>query len=475
MKSKNCRITLISLFCLFLFGCGASESYKLEQDMARQRREEATIIYEKAKQSLTVADLNLTVLEQLAKEAERAVSLDPGNTTIAAFSLSLNEKAEGLRTKLKSLYADAEADMQKEDWVAAADKLKQINGILPNYEDTSARLAKVEQEGAKQLYQQGLALSRQEDWKMAAQAFKSAMDINPNYYDVAKLYQNASSRDNFAYFITEGEKAGQSQNWDRAILMFTKAGEYQPDNMELYNKIGSIKTKVGQIYFTDAVKLVNQGVFYKAVERISAAQSYSSALQDDSTYKDFINKFCAKLMERAEKFAERELWGNAVIWLQKAEALNPNYPNLFQKYLEAKDGINKRIKKSIAVLDFGAPSAARDAGIIAANKLLAYLHKNASGDLRLIERENLKSILGEMQLGQTGLVEVDTKTMQNVGKMRGIDTFIMGVVLKYSTVYTDSPSVTQAQVLGDEYEVSNPDYSYWMMSHPRPTAEDRAT
>ena len=475
MKSKNCRISLMGLFFLFLFGCGASESYKMDQDMARQRREEATIIYEKAKQSLTGADLNLTVLEQLVKEVERAVNLDPDNTIIAAFSSSLNEKAQGMRTKLKSLYADAEADMQKEDWVAAADKLKQINGILPNYEDTSARLAKVEQEGAKQLYQQGLALSRQEDWKMAAQAFKSAMDINPNYYDVAKLYQSASSRDSFAYFKAEGEKAVQSQNWDRAILMLTKASEYQPDNMELYNEIGSIKTIAGQKYFADAVKLVNQGVFYKAVERINAAQSYSPALQDDSAYKDFINKFCAKLMERAEKFAEKELWGNAVIWLQKAEALNPNYPNLFQKYLEAKDGINKRIKKSIAVLDFGAPSAARDAGIIAANKLLAYLHKNASGDLRLIERENLKSILGEMQLGQTGLVEVDTKTMQNVGKMRGIDTFIMGVVLKYSTVYTDSPSVTQAQVLGDESEVSNPDYSYWMMSHPRSTAEDRAS
>ncbi|MDO8723291.1 MAG: CsgG/HfaB family protein, partial [Syntrophales bacterium] len=183
-------------------------------------------------------------------------------------------------------------------------------------------------------------------------------------------------------------------------------------------------------------------------------------------------KFCAKLMERAEKFAERELWGNAVIWLQKAEALNPNYPNLFQKYLESKDGINKRIRKSIAVFDFGAPSAARDAGIIAANKLIAYLHRNASGDLRLIERENLQSILREMQLGQTGLV--DTKTVQNVGKMRGIDTFIMGVVLQYSVVTNDNPTSTQVQVPGNEYEDTNPNYSFWMMTHPRPTAEDWA-
>lgn len=504
MKSRNYRTTLVSLFFIFfLFGCAVSEFYERGQEMANQRRweeavlyyekalsespdnqeyiaalkkakgEAATIIYEKAKQSLTVTDPNLTVLEQIAKEAERAGRLDPDNKTIAAFSLSLKAKTESLQAKLKSLYANAEMDMQKEAWVAAADKLKQINKILLNYEDTSARLAKVEQEGAKQLYQQGLALSRKEDWKMAAHAFKSVMDINPNYYDVAKLYQNAKSRDNFDYFNSEGEKAGQNQNWDRAILMFTKAGEYQPDNMELYNKIEPMKTKVGQIYFADAVKLVNQGVLYKAMERIDAVQSYSQALQGDSTYKDFINKFCAKLMERAEKFAERELWGNAVIWLQKAETLNPNYPNLFQKSLEAKDNINKRIRKSIAVFDFGAPSNAKDAGKIASNKLMAYLHKNASGDLRLIERENLQSILREMQLGQTGLVDI--KTAQNIGKMRGIDTFIMGDVLQYSAITTDSPSVNQVKVLVDEEDVRNLDFSDWLLMNPKPSPEELKT
>ncbi len=502
MKQRYCRAALIGLFSIFLLiGCvgPGEEVYKDGQTMANQRRwedaislyekalqqepdnqeykdalkkakgEAAVVIYEKARQSLTVSDENLTSLDQIAKDVERAGRMDPGNKTIAAFSLSLKEKIEGLRAKLKSLYADAEADMQKEDWVAAADKLRQINKILLNYEDTSARLAKVEQEGAKQLYQQGLELGKQEDWKMAAQAFKSVMDINPKYLDVAALYQTAKSRDNFNYFNSEAEKAGQSQNWDRAILLFTKAGEYQPDNAELQHKIESMKTKVVQLYFADAVKLVNQGMFYKAMSRIDAAKSYSPALLDDATYKDFINKFCAKLMERADKLAEKELWGNAVIWLQKAEALNPNYPNLFQKSLEAKDNINKRLRKSIAVFDFGAPSNAKDAGKIAASKLITYLHRNASGDLRLIERENLQSILREMQLGQTGLVDI--KAAQNVGKMRGIDTFIMGDVLQYSSLTTDNPSISQIKAQVDEEEVRNPKFDLWLMMNPQPKPE----
>ena len=178
-------------------------------------------------------------------------------------------------------------------------------------------------------------------------------------------------------------------------------------------------------------------------------------------------------MERAQKSAEKEMWGNALVWYQKVEGLNSNYPELFQKLLEIRDHINKRIKKSIAVFDFSSPSANKDAGKIAANKLITYLHKNASGDLRIIERENLQSILREMQLGQTGLV--DMKAAQNVGKMRGIDTFIMGDVLHYSAKTTDAPSISQVKVLVDEEDVRNPEFSDWLIMHPKPTEDDFKT
>ena len=171
------------------------------------------------------------------------------------------------------------------------------------------------------------------------------------------------------------------------------------------------------------------------------------------------------MMERAEKLTEKELWGNALVWLQKVEALNPSYSDLFQKVLDTRDRITKRIKKSIAVFDFGSPSNDRDAGKIAANKLITFLHKNASGDLRIIERENLQSILREMQLGQTGLVDV--KSAQTVGKMRGIDTFIMGDVLHFSARTTDMPSVSQVRVLVNEEDVRNPEFSDWLMMHPK--------
>ncbi len=502
MNQSKCRIFFTGLIILILIaGCAGSDSFKTGQDLIKDNRldeaiawldkavkespdtqeykdallkakEEAAVMhYEKAKAALALAsDQDLLALEQISKESGQALNLDPQNKTIKALHDNLGTKINALTDTVKSLYGQAEYDMQKEDWTPAMTKLKQVNKIYPRYEETSARLAKIEQEGAKYFYQQGVTLAKQEDWKMAAQAFKEAMDFNPNYYDVGKLYQEAKSKDNAAYFNAGAEKALQSQDWGKAIFMFDKAFEYQSDNQETLKKLENLKAKVGKIYFDEAGQLMNQGKYFSTLKKMELVKTYTPSIQGSDAYKELLNNLCRKLMERSNKYFEQELWGNALVWYQKIEVLNPNYPDVFQKILELKDLVNKRIKKSIAVFDFGSPSNNKDAGKIAANKLITYLHKNASGDIRIIERENLQSILREMQLGQTGIVDV--KAAQTIGKMRGIDTFIMGDVLQFTAKMVDNPSTSQVKVLLDEEDVRNPEFSDWLMTNPKPTPED---
>ncbi len=502
MKKRDYRIFLVGIAVLGMFyGCGTSENYKMGQDLVGQNRWDEAIGYfetalkedpanasykssllqakqqaakihlEKAKQAQSNAPArNLRALEAIVKGGDLAASLDPVNSEIKNFNNQLRTKIAALRTEVKALYDKADADILKEDWLAAVTKLRQVNQIYTGYEDAGSKLARAEQEGAKVLYQQGIELGKQEDWKMAAQSLKTAMDINPKYMDVTRQYELAKSRDNVDYAISESINAEKAQKWERAILLAEKAADYQPDNRELLARLDQLKVKVGQGFFDDAVKQANQGRLYEAMRKIEFIKTYNPSLQTDPIFKEFIKNFCAKLMERAQKYSEKELYGNALLWYQKVEVLSPNYPELFQKLLETRDHINKRIKKSIAVFDFSSPSNNKDAGKIAANKLITYLHKNASGDLRIIERENLQSILREMQLGQTGLVDI--KAAQNVGKMRGIDTFIMGDVLHFSAKMTDTPSVSQVKVLVDEEDVRNPDFSDWLIMHPKPSTEE---
>ncbi|HOL59044.1 MAG TPA: tetratricopeptide repeat protein [Syntrophales bacterium] len=499
-RSRMAKLWYVIFALVFLAGCAVSESYKTGLELTKDNRWEDAIAwferamkeepgnqeyiaawqkakqeaakrrYEQAKSQLASSSETVPDLERVAKEAEAALKLDPANTEIKTFYDSLTTKIARMKETVKSLYNQADQDMQKEDWVSAFSKLKQVHKMYPNFEDTGSKLAKIEQDGAKLFYQQGVSLGKQEDWKMAAEAFKRAMELNPNYFDVSKQYELAKSRDNALYYISAGDNAFKAGNLDRAIFMYEKALEYQSDDQNLVKKIGELKLKAGKAYFEEAVKLVENGKYYLALKRIDKVKSYTPELQGDQSYKDFVKKFAAKLIERGDKYFERELWGNALIWYQYAESINPTQPELFQKLLDVKDNINKRIKKSIAVFDFGSPSNNKDAGKIAANKLISYLHKNASGDIRIIERENLQSILREMQLGQTGIVDV--KSAQALGKVRGIDTFIMGDVLSYTAKTTDNPSTGQVKVLVDEEEEPNPEYQFWLLRHPKPSEED---
>ncbi|MCX5854712.1 MAG: hypothetical protein NTZ24_09150, partial [Deltaproteobacteria bacterium] len=70
---------------------------------------------------------------------------------------------------------------------------------------------------------------------------------------------------------------------------------------------------------------------------------------------------------------------------------------------------------------------------------------------------------------------VDVKAAQTVGKMRGIDTFIMGDVLQFTAKASDNASTSQVKVLVDEEDVRNPEFSDWLMMHPKPTDEDMKT
>jgi tetratricopeptide (TPR) repeat protein len=502
MKNRKTSIAIASIMILFfLAACaGMNESFKQGQDFAKDNRWEDAIIYfqkavsdepdnqafkdelarakqqaarvrlVKAKQAYASAGQNFMALERLSKDADVMMSMDPANPEITSFHATVSGQTDSLKASLKNLYQQSEIDMQREDWIAALEKLRQVNAIFPNYEDTGNRLKRSQAEGTRVLYQQAINSGKQDDWKSAAQTFKAAMDINPNYLDVSRQYREALQKDNPNYYVTEAAKAEAEGKWDRAVFLYERAMDYPQADPGLKNKLEALKAKASQIYFEESVALLKQDRLYGSYKKIALAGTYSAALQDNPQYRDHVSRLCAALMKRADKLMGKELWGNALVWMQKVETLSPDHSDLFQKMNDVKDPITKRVRKSIAVFDFGSPSTEKDAGKIAANKLIAFLHKNASVDLRIIERENLQSILREMQLSQTGLVDI--KTAQSVGKMRGIDTFIMGDVLHFSTKYTDNPSVNQVKVMVDEEDIRNPEFSDWLMINPKPSETD---
>jgi curli biogenesis system outer membrane secretion channel CsgG len=106
--------------------------------------------------------------------------------------------------------------------------------------------------------------------------------------------------------------------------------------------------------------------------------------------------------------------------------------------------------------------------MIFANNLSTYLFKAASKDIKILERENLKSILDEMKLGQIGVVS--SQNAKEMGRVYGIDVMVMGSVLRYnvdSTSYSDTKTVAYQVKKTEE----NIEYLNWKARNPNPTKE----
>lgn len=504
MKNKR-SLLAVFISLVFVLGCAAGkESFEMGQDKSKQGRwGEAIAFYEKAlredpknkeylraltksKQELALIhytkgkesladnpDPSLPELTQILKDVERAHTLDTENRAIATLYDDLIKREHDLLANIKSLYAQAGPHLANGEWMDAIRKLRRVNRLFPGYEDTEVKLAGAEEKAAKIFYRQGVELSKKEDWRMAVQALKAVIDINPNYYDIQQLYETARANNTVDYFINKGEEAVESRDWDRAIFLYEKALEYEPDNEQLINRMEGLKLKGGRAHFDKAMKFFSQGKLTRAVEGLFASLKYSPSLADGHLYKSFLNSLCQKLDQRSDNCIAQKKWGNALIWLKKIESIDPDYKGLFHKHQLAEDKIKTRIRKSIAVFDFSYPTENKDAGRIVASKLVSFLSKNASGDLKIVERENLQSILKEMQLGQTGLVDIDTA--KKVGKMRGIDTFILGDVLHFSSKTKNYPSKNTVRVQIDTRTEDNPAFERWRIVHRYPTEEEMRT
>ncbi len=492
----------LSLFLLFILGCVAGqESFDAAQRLSKQGRlEEAVKFYEKAfkenpendqfskalnnaKEKLAMMhynraekyleenpEPNFPELTRIFKDIDRAHSLDPDNESINNMYIDLKGRKDKLLQDVRFLYTKTGEDLNSEKWLEAIERLKRVKQLFPGYEEVDDRLALARGEAVKIFYKQGVKFSKEEDWGMAVEAFKIGVELDPDYFDIQRLYQIAKSNDNIDYFINKGEEAIKARDWDRAISLYKKALEYEPGSERWSKRLEALKLKAGEEHFDKAMKFSSQRQLTRAVEELETSLKYSPNVLDSRFSKDFISSLCQKLDQRSDVYIELRKWGNALVWLKKLNTIEPDYKGLFHKLQLVRDKIKNRIRKSIAVFDFSSPSENQDSGKIVSNKLISYLSRNASGDMKIIERENLQSILKEMQLGQTGLIDMDTA--KKVGKMRGIDTFILGDVLHFSSKSKNYPSKNTVRVQIDARSEPNPEFEKWRIVHPKPTQEE---
>jgi tetratricopeptide (TPR) repeat protein len=411
--------------------------------------------------------LSIGAIKRAESKLSRAKEIDPQHPAAMGLERRIRDMEASLRAKVQDHYSNAKTYMQQEKWLNAHSELLNLQKIFPDYEDSGSLMVQVSDKGANAFYEQGKALFDQEDYRGAKESLRQALAFNANHRPSKELLALAQERDNKTYFVEQGEKAIMERRWEQAIQALTRALEYDPEDQAIIKVLDGARKEAVLFFIIEARDQLYNGWIYKAFGGYQRVLRHAT----DSDNKEIIRLrkgILSKAEELAHQLEESGRFGSAWYWYTQIKQLDPGYPDIFFHIQAMEDTIIQRIKKSIAIFDFASPSSAPDAGPIFANNLSTFLFKSANKDVKILERENLKSILEEMKLGQIGIVS--SQTAKEMGRVYGIDVAVMGSVLRYnvdSTSYSDTKSVIYQVKKTEE----NIEFLNWKAKHPHPTEE----
>jgi tetratricopeptide (TPR) repeat protein len=446
-----------------------NKTYQEALNIAQQ--EAAKKYYQRAVSTWTGAAVkDYQAVTRTMKSLNKAVQLDPENEKITAFHSQLEAKKKELAEEAKSSYGEGVRALSKEQWFDAFINFRKVNEIYPNYEDTEDKLAIAAAAGTEEYYKEGIAAVQREDWKKALNSFGKVMAIDPSYKNTGMLMEQVKKNDNPKYFLSRAAEMASAKEWDRAVGFYETALSYARGDASIRSLLVKAKLEAGRYYFGRANQRVKENRLYLANKEYQKALTYSPSLRNSFFFKEAVESFTTKVLQRSAKYIDQGKHGNALAWYWQLNEINPDYPDLFYKIQETEDVIKKRLRRAIAVFDFASPSYNPDAGSNASSNLITYLFNNSSGDIRILERQDLQSILKEMNLEQAGIVG-DMEAARKVGRMTGIDIFIMGNVLLYKTEKDETKASKVAKIQVGTKVQDNPEFLNWKATHPNPSSE----
>ena len=410
-------------------------------------------------------------LNEAKEEFARAREIYPNHPTVINFQKTLDQQEQVFLSEVKALYTEAKSYIEAQEWAKAYFNLQQLQSRFPNYEDSFQYLTQTIDNGSQAYYEAAKARFDVDDIKGAKDYLRKALAIKGDHQASRELMVQVVKRDNKGYFVQKANKEIQAQKWDQAIIAYKHAIEYDPNDQSLIQLASQVETQAADFYIQKAKNQMENGWLFKAFQSYALASKHSG---NPPSYElnALRNDLGSLTKHAAEKRKVDGQFGTAWYCYKQIESINPNYPNIFYLTQEMEDKITQRVKKSIAVFDFSSPSNFSDAGVIVANNLITFLFKTASGDIKILERENLKSILEEMKLGQIGIVS--SNSAKEMGRVYGIDVAIMGSVLLYKV---DSSSTEGTQTvryrMGTKIE-DNITYLNWLAKHPKPSRQELA-
>ena len=434
---------------LALGGCGMSD-FKLGETLQSQHRwDDAIRAYEQAiarepgnaeykaalaKVRAAAADAELknapgddvsriSDVDRGLAAVERALRYDPGHGASLARQTTLRERRAVLFADLQRALAEVQDAAAARDWTRVVRAANRALAIDP----ASAEAARWRQEA---LVAQAGRAEAVGDWREAARFLQEALAPDPSNDRLQARLRTAQERDRHAIYVAQATEAETAGNLGRAFTLLRTALKYFPADAELQKAAERVAVDGRRRHYGEAIQSVRKGEWGRVYASLAdSAESFGAPSHVVPSLRPMADELLAKLYARANEFEGQRLWGNALLWLQAVDRVDPLYRDTTARIDETRERLVDRVTLKLAVPGFESPRSAPDAGSIFQGSLVTSLLRLERRDVRVIEREKLEAIVRELSTGAQGVIDVET--VKQVGRIAGIDVFLLGNVLQY--------------------------------------------
>lgn len=446
-----------------------NEEYKIALNELRKR---ASADYENQAKS-TVNSTNLLTFPTLnvaMAQIGKALQFDENNETAKSYMDELSRKKEKISQEVENLYVTGATAIEQLDWEKAQTHFKQIVTLAPDHKDSQQQFLMVQENRAEQLYQGGKKFMESEDWREATGSFMSLLESYPAYKDAETLLKKSQDNNSPQYFEAEAKAAEASGDWDRVVMLYTKALTFPNQSLNLQVRTKNAKKEAAYGHIRKSEQALEQKLWFTAFQEFVTAQNYKAIPPDSDLYKETITRLSDELFLQAGLYEKDGKFGNSLFVYQRIKDIRPDYPNLFFREQKATDEIIGRVKTLVGIFDFIPTNEAPDSGRNIANNLVTSLFAHATPDIKIVERSSLGKILREIELGQSGIL--DTDTVKQVGKIAGIDIFVTGNILLWAVESDIQEGKKTVNLVVSEKKIPNPVYEVWLKNNSNSIHEE---
>ncbi|WP_370167042.1 CsgG/HfaB family protein, partial [Marisediminitalea sp.] len=418
---------------------------------------------------LNAASVDINAIEKAESLVNEAKQFSPNLPAIGELESKISTSRTALIDEVKEKYSEALALIDRQDWVRANLTLQQVQKLYPNFEASVPLASRIKTEGTRDYLLQAKKAFVNYEFEDAKLAARKASMLDPTNAIAKKMAADADSKNTPVFFKNLAAESVDIQNWAQVEFACDKVLAMAGDDQDCRTwKVTAVEKQVDEKVL-EGTRLLQQGYIARAVKlSIEIDEATGGALPPRAAA--LRNAVVSRAEDIAIEYMDNGNYGVAWYMYELIGKLDPLMEGLFEKSRDVQDKIRERVIKSIAVFDFKSPSYNMDAGGLIAGKLISNLFNNASKDINILERENLKSILEEMKLGQIGVVSEDTA--KEMGRLYGIDVAIMGSVLLFKVDQTRSESAeTVRYQVGQEIQ-DNIDFLNWKALNPNPKKDE---